>query len=209
VAQGNRPSAHVVYVDYGELAPVITGLVPELEQAVRADASAELPEAARELLSDTYQAVSAMMAKLGETDAAWIAADRAAFNAEALHAVGVTVELGYAVQALDLARGIDPRRLSAEREAHYSIDLAQAHAMRRQIGEALHCLEEAERLTPEQTRTHRVARAVARDLIRPSGSRPRPELRELAERFAVLPRPKRPRCAWLHLILECLASLDL
>jgi hypothetical protein len=51
--------------------------------------------------------------------------------------------------------------------------------MRRQTGEALHCLEEAERLTPEQTRTHRVARAVARDLIQLSGSRPRPELREL------------------------------
>jgi hypothetical protein len=48
-------------------------------------------------------------------------------------------------------------------------------------------LEEAERLTPEQTRTHRVARAVARDLIQLSGSRPRLELRELAERFGVLP----------------------
>ena len=48
-------------------------------------------------------------------------------------------------------------------------------------------LEEAERLTPEQTRTHRVARGVARDLIQLSGSRPRPELRELAERLGVLP----------------------
>ena len=56
-----------------------------------------------------------------------------------------------------------------------------------QIGEALRCLEEAERLTPEQTRTHRAARAVARDLIQLSGSRPRPELRELAERLGVLP----------------------
>jgi hypothetical protein len=59
--------------------------------------------------------------------------------------------------------------------------------MRRQTGEALHCLQEAERLTPEQTRTHRVARAVTRDLIQLSRSRPRPELRELAERFGVLP----------------------
>jgi hypothetical protein len=101
----------------------------------------------------------------------------------ALHAVGVAVELGDAGQALDLARDIDPGRLSAERQARYDIDLAQAHAMRRQIGEALRCLEEAERLTPEQTRTHRVARAVARELIQLSGSRPRPELRELAERL--------------------------
>jgi tetratricopeptide (TPR) repeat protein len=277
---------------YTELASLITGLIPELEQAVRADASAELTEAARELLTDTYQAVVTMVAKLGETDAAWIAADRATFIAEmlhdplavaaslfrmahafltlrqpgqaqavasavitgleqraarepttdtlslcgafhlvlaiaaardndrslayehldqareiadrigedrddfgtefgptnaALHAVGVAVELGDAGQALDLARDIKPDRLSPERQARYDIDLAQAHAMRRQIGEALRCLEEAERLTPEQTRTHRVARAVARDLIQLSGSRPRPELRELAERFGVLP----------------------
>jgi transcriptional regulator with XRE-family HTH domain len=55
---------------YSELAPLITSLIPELEQAIRADASAEVIEAARELLSDLYQAVAAMMAKLGETDAA-------------------------------------------------------------------------------------------------------------------------------------------
>lgn len=46
-------------------------------------------------------------------------------------------------------------------------------------------LQVAEKLIPEQTRTHRVARAVARDLLRLSGSRVRPELRELAERFGV------------------------
>jgi hypothetical protein len=69
----------------------------------------------------------------------------------------------------------------------YYADEFQAHAMRRQIGEALRCLKEAEQLTPEQTRTHRVARAVARELIQLSGSRPRPELRELAETLGVLP----------------------
>ena len=59
--------------------------------------------------------------------------------------------------------------------------------MRRQTGEAIACLQEAERLTPEQTRGHRVARAVARDLLQLCGLRPRPELRDLAERFSVLP----------------------
>jgi transcriptional regulator with XRE-family HTH domain len=275
---------------YGELAPIVADLIPELEHAVRARSGPA--EEARELLTDTYQAVAAMMAKLGETDAAWIAADRAAAAAEALdqplavaaslfrmahvflslgqvaqaqavangavdalqqrvatepspeaislcgafhlvlaiaaardndrtqanqhldqaraladrlsedrddfgtefgptnvalHAVGVAVELGDAGHALDLARDIDPRELSPERQARYLIDVAQAHAMRRQIGEALHCLEEAERITPEQTRGHRVARAVARDLIQLSGTRPRAELRELAERFGVWP----------------------
>src|SRR5215469_124596 len=97
----------------------------------------------------------------------------------AIHAVAIAVELGDAGHALDLAHGVDTSGLSAERQARYLIDLAAAHAMRRQIGEALHDLQEAERLTPEQTRTDRVARAVARDLLQLSGPRPRPELREL------------------------------
>ena len=33
--------------------------------------------------------------------------------------------------------------------------------MRRQIGDALHDLDQAEQLTPEQTRTHRIARSPA------------------------------------------------
>ncbi len=277
---------------YVELAPSVASLIPELEQAVLAGANAELTEAARRLLSDTYQAVAAAMAKLGEADAASIAADRAPFAVEmlhdrlavaaslfrmaqtfltlgqigqaqavaktviggldqraakeplpetlslcgafhlvlataaardndrlqahwhldrakeiadrlggdrndfgtefgptnvALHAVGVAVELGDAEEALDLARRIEPGRLSSERQARYNINLAQAHTIRRQIDEALRCLEEAERLSAKQTRTDRIARAVARDLIRLSGSRPRPELRDLAERFGVWP----------------------
>jgi tetratricopeptide (TPR) repeat protein len=277
---------------YSDLAPIVASLIPGLESAVRNADDIELVESAREILSDTYQAVSAMMAKLGENDAAWIAADRAAFIAEmqrdplalaasqfrmahvflslgqlvqaevvalsaaeslkeraatdaspevlslwgafhlvlaiaaardndrakahehlrqareiadrigedrndfgtefgptnvALHTVGVAVELGDAGEAIDLSHNIDQERLSAERQARYLLDLAQAHAMRRQIGEALHCLEQAERITPEQTRSHRVAREVARELIQLSGTRPRPELRQLAERFGVVP----------------------
>jgi putative SOS response-associated peptidase YedK len=48
---------------------------PRLERASRADASAELTTAARDLLADTYQAMAAILAKLGEADAAWVAAD--------------------------------------------------------------------------------------------------------------------------------------
>jgi transcriptional regulator with XRE-family HTH domain len=274
---------------YNELAPLVADLVPDLETAVRAKGSAEQAREAHELLSDTYQAVAAMLAKIGEGDAAWIAADRAAFAAEsthnplavaaslfrmahvflslgqlsqvqtvasatasgldqqettpevlslrgafrlvlaiaaardndriqaysyldqareiatligedrndfgtefgptntALHAVAVAVELGDAGQALQLAGDIEPKHLSAERQARYSIDLAQAHAMRRQIGESLRYLQLAEELTPEQTRSHRIARTVARDLLQLSGTRVRPELRQLAERFGVIP----------------------
>lgn len=59
--------------------------------------------------------------------------------------------------------------------------------MRRQIGEALNDLQEAERVAPELTRSHYAAREVTRDLLQLSGLRPRPELRDLAERFGVLP----------------------
>ena len=42
--------------------------------------------------------------------------------------------------------------------------------MRRQIGEALHSLQEAERIAPEETRVHYVGRAVTRDLLQLSGA---------------------------------------
>jgi transcriptional regulator with XRE-family HTH domain len=277
---------------YAELAPVLAALIPGLEAASRTARSDTYQAEARELLGDTYQATAALMAKLGETDAAWIAADRAGFCAEAarsplavaasmfrmahvflalgqieqaqhvatttaqalepqitassepaalslygafhlvlavaaardnerkpahqyldtaariagqlgedrddygtefgptnvaIHAVSIAVELGDAGQAIELAQHVDPGNLSPERQARYYLDLAQAHAMRRQIGEALRALQEAERIAPEETRVHSVGRAVTRDLLQLSGLRPRPELRELAERFGVLP----------------------
>jgi transcriptional regulator with XRE-family HTH domain len=277
---------------YAELAPVLAVLIPGLEASTRTARNEADQAQARELLGDTYQATAAMMAKLGEIDAAWIAADRAGFCAEAagaplavaasmfrmahvflalgqfeqaqhvatntaqalepkitgkpgpealslygafhlvlavavardnqrslahqhlgtaaqvaeqlgedrddygtefgptnvaIHAVSIAVELGDAGQAIELAQQVDPSNLSPERQARYYLDLAQAHTMRRQIGEALHALQEAERIAPEETRVHYVGRAVTRDLLQLSGLRPRPELRELAERFGVLP----------------------
>jgi hypothetical protein len=59
--------------------------------------------------------------------------------------------------------------------------------MRRQIGEAIHDFQQAEQLTPELTHAHHAARLVTRDLLQFSGLRPRPELRDPAERFGVLP----------------------
>lgn len=267
-------------------------LIPGLEAATRTARSDTDHAQARELLGDTYQATAALMAKLGETDAAWIAADPAGFCAEAagsplavaasmfriahvflalgqieqaqyvaittaqalesqvtasaepevlslygafhlvlavaaardnerklahdylgtaakiagqlggdrddygtefgptnaaIHAVSIAVELGDAGQAIELAQQVSPRSLSPERQARYYLDLAQAHAMRRQIGEALHAIQEAERIAAEEIRAHSVGRAVTRDLLQLSVLRPRPELRELAERFGVLP----------------------
>jgi hypothetical protein len=105
----------------------------------------------------------------------------------AIHAVSVAVDLGDAGHALDLAQDIHYQALSPERQSRHLIDLAAAHAMRRQIGEAIHDLQQAEQLTPELTHTHHGARLVTRDLLQLSGLRPRPELRDLAERLGVLP----------------------
>jgi SAM-dependent methyltransferase len=71
---------------YAELTALITGL----EAATRAAADDEIKHEARELLTDTCQAAAATMAKAGEGDAAWVAADRgapAAFDAVLCHGV--------------------------------------------------------------------------------------------------------------------------
>jgi hypothetical protein len=104
-----------------------------------------------------------------------------------IHAVAVAVELGDAGMALDLAETIDLTPMSDERKARFLIDVARAQIMRRQIGEALRSLEQAEQLTPEQTRALNSAREVAYDLVQLAGSRPGPELKALAERFGILP----------------------
>lgn len=276
---------------YAELAPLLTDLVPALERATRVSASQLERDEAGRLLTDTYQAAAAMLAKLSENDAAWVAADRAAFTAErigdpllvaaslfrmahvflslrqlsqahqagdiasralepkisenaepatlslygavqlvlavvaardndrseaharldtarkvagwirenrndfstefgptnvALHSVGVAVELGDAGAALDLAGGVDASNLSTERQARFLVDVARAQTMRRQIGEALESLQQAETLAPEQTRSLKSARETATDLLQLAGNKARPELRELATRLGVL-----------------------
>ena len=66
---------------YTDLTELLQSLIPDLETAARA-----LPETQRaevyELMAATYQACSATLAKLGEPEAAWIAADRAMAAAE-------------------------------------------------------------------------------------------------------------------------------
>ncbi len=68
---------------YTDLAPALAALIPGLETAVRAARDDKTRQQARVMLADTYQATAAMMAKLGEGDTAWIAADRATALAEA------------------------------------------------------------------------------------------------------------------------------
>jgi hypothetical protein len=85
------------------------------------------------------------------------------------HGISVAVKLG-AGQAIELAQQVIPTSLSPERQVRYLLDLAQAHAMRRQIGEALRALQEV-LYSPSSTRD-------------PKGrsARPRPPLTRLNHR---------------------------
>jgi tetratricopeptide (TPR) repeat protein len=273
---------------YTELADLLRSLVPDLETAARA-----LPEPQRaevfELMAATYQACSAALAKLGEPEAAWIAADRAMAAAEragnpllvaagafqlvfvflaarhydqaeetvrtaadalsaradqgepeamslwgaltlqraviasrindpdaayshldqaaevagrlgegrndyntefgpanvGLHEISVAVELGDAGRALRAATTVDTSGLSAERRARTLIDVARAHAQRRQINEAVAVLRQAEDISPELVRGHDLVRQLVSDLLTmqdPSSA----ELCELAGRLGAV-----------------------
>jgi transcriptional regulator with XRE-family HTH domain len=272
---------------YTELTDLLGGLVPDLETSARTAPESQRAEAF-ELLATAYQACSAALAKIGEPDAAWIAADRAMaageragnpmlvsagafrlvfvfiaarhydqaeetartaaaalwakadqggpqamslwggltlqraviaarindadtayselerarqmaerlgdghneFNTEfgpvnvRLYEIAVAVELGDAGRALRTAATVDTSGLSAERQSRMLVDVARAHAQRRQIGAAVAALVQAEDITPELIRGHDLARQTVSDLLTmqdpPSG-----ELRGLTERLTV------------------------
>ena len=64
------------------------------------------------------------------------------------------------------------------------VDVARAYAQRRQIGEAVAALVQAEDITPELIRGHDLARQTVSDLITMQDP-PSAELRGLAERLTV------------------------
>jgi transcriptional regulator with XRE-family HTH domain len=270
---------------YTDLTDLLRGLVPDLETAVRG-----LPEKQRaevsELMAATYQACSAALAKLGEPEAAWIAADRAMSAAEragnpmlaaagafrlvfvfigarhydqaeetartaadalwpvadggdpqamslwggltlqravvaarvndpdtayeqlerarqmagrlgegrndyntefgpanvGLQEVAIAVDLGDAGRALRAATAVDISGLSAERRARMLIEVARAHAQRRQIREATAALLQAEQITPELVRGHELVRQLVSDLLT-MHDQPAGEVRDLAGRL--------------------------
>jgi tetratricopeptide (TPR) repeat protein len=272
---------------YTELTELLHGLVPDLETAARAvpeDQQAEVFE----LMAATYQACSAALAKLGEPEAAWIAADRSMTAAEragnpmlvaagafrlvfvfltarhydqaeetartaadalrrkadegdpqamslwggltlqraivaarlnnpdtaydqlglarqvadrlgerrndydtefgpanvGVHEIAVAVDLGDAGRALRVAGTLDAACLSAERRARMFIDLARAHAQRRQVRDAIAALHQAEEITPEQVRGHDVVRQLVSDLLTMQDP-PASELSDLAGRLGL------------------------
>jgi hypothetical protein len=103
----------------------------------------------------------------------------------ALYEIAVAVELGDAGRALRAASTVDAAGLSPERRARMLIDVARAHAQRRQIAEAVAALAQAEEITPEQVRSHMLVRQVVADLLAMQ-SPPAAELAALSVRVAAL-----------------------
>ncbi|HUC37432.1 MAG TPA: helix-turn-helix transcriptional regulator [Acidimicrobiales bacterium] len=62
---------------YEELGPLLADLIVKLELASRSAVSKKEAHEALELLSDAYQVAAAMLVKVGDNGAGWIAADRA------------------------------------------------------------------------------------------------------------------------------------
>ncbi|MEU0542496.1 helix-turn-helix transcriptional regulator [Nocardia sp. NPDC005978] len=189
----------------------------QAEQAARVSVAALAPQIGRagdddlvrpEVLS-LYGSLQLMLAVIAATDgnrtaartglaaartaAARLGEGRNDFDTEfgptsvAVYAVAVAVELGDAGEALDTARTVDASVLSPERQARFLVDVARAHAQRRQASDALESLLNAERLTPEYVHNDHRAREVVRDLLQFAGRRPADELRDLAGRAAVTP----------------------
>ncbi len=80
--------------------------------------------------------------------------------------VAVAVELGDAGAALRLAGAIDAGNLSPERQGRLHLDVARAHAQRRNFEAAVTALLDAEAVTPEHTRNHWITRNLLQDLDR-------------------------------------------
>ena len=78
----------------------------------------------------------------------------------------------------------DTSGLSPERQARMLIDVARAHAQRRQVTEAVAALRQAENITPEQVRAHDLVRQLVSDLLTMQDP-PGTELRNLQGRLAV------------------------
>jgi hypothetical protein len=96
-----------------------------------------------------------------------------------LHQVAVEVELGNAAEALRLAAKVRPAGLSQERQARFLVDVARAHAQRREVARAVAALTEAEAIAPSEVTDSRLVRELLDDLEHVARGRPVPGLRPL------------------------------
>jgi transcriptional regulator with XRE-family HTH domain len=103
----------------------------------------------------------------------------------AIHGVAVAVELGDADEAV--RRGSDlelPEDLPRERSSHHFIDLSRAWLWQGRPDKALACVTKAERLAPQRTRYHPMARQTVTQLLDHRRQLPEP-LRGVATRMGL------------------------
>jgi transcriptional regulator with XRE-family HTH domain len=102
-----------------------------------------------------------------------------------IHAVATAIELDDADEAIRRSEGFDPAHaVPAERSSHHYIDLARAQFAAGKRDDALGSLLTADKLAPQHTRNHPMARETVTGLIRAHSRTPEP-LRSLARRMTV------------------------
>jgi len=84
----------------------------------------------------------------------------------AIHGVAVAVELGDADEAIRRGERLElPPGLARERSSHHFIDMSRAWLWAGKPDEALECVTTAERLAPQRTRFHPMARQTVSQLL--------------------------------------------
>ncbi|MEU4683472.1 hypothetical protein [Streptomyces xinghaiensis] len=103
-----------------------------------------------------------------------------------LHEIAVAVDLGDAGVALRTAARVDASSLSSERQTRFQLDVARAHAQRRQIAEAVAAVRAAQTFSPGMVGAMPAVKQLVADLLTMSRS-PSGELRSLAAELGLHP----------------------
>lgn len=103
----------------------------------------------------------------------------------AIHQVAIAIELGDADEAVRRARDLMlPDDLPRERSSHHFIDLSRVWIWQGRYDKALACVTRAERLAPQRTRYHPMARQTVTQLLDHQRRLPEP-LRAIATRMGL------------------------
>ncbi|OXM43055.1 helix-turn-helix domain-containing protein [Amycolatopsis alba] len=104
-----------------------------------------------------------------------------------VHEVTIALALGDSGRALRVGEALDVSGLSVERRARLLIDLARAHAQRRNLAGVVAALTAADDLAPQQVRTHPAVRTLLSDLGETTAANDDEAFTELKTRLATSP----------------------
>jgi hypothetical protein len=102
-----------------------------------------------------------------------------------IHEVATALELDDADEAMRRSAGFrPPRDLPAERSSHHYIDVARAQLLAGKHAQSLASIQKADKLAPQHTRNHPMARETVAELIRAHYRLPEP-LRSMAGHMGI------------------------